>query len=227
MPTDARALARPLGDKEVLALGLRAILLPDDLALAVGEGNTHAVQAVAEALAAVPQHHAVDRHRLAQVKLPRRRVHVLGGVGDGVGAVAVGGVPIDGALGVAAVVKAALRDLALPRHVLVAHEDLDLRQRERGRLLGDVHRHITSLDRAEAVRGNRRQHGGQSDSGAFHLSSPSLRTHDNTFQAARQPLSCPLRPPQRTTANETGAGPNPAPAIARKRAHHCDSRGSS
>ena len=168
----AGALAGPLGDEEVLALGLGAVLLPNDLAFAVGEGHAHAVEPAAEALAAVPQHHAVDGIGLAEVKLPGGGVDVLLGVGDGVGAEAVGGVAVDRALGGGFVGGAALGGLAGGGDVLVAHEDLHLGQRERRRLARDVDRHITGPDRAVTVRGHRRQQGGQSESGALHGFSP-------------------------------------------------------
>ena len=181
---DAGALAGLLGDEEVLADGLGLVVLPDDLALAVEQRHAHAVEAAAEALAAVPDHHAVDGVGLAEVKLPRREGGALLAVGDGAAPPAVGGVAVDRALGHAFVGGAALGGLAGGRDVLVAHEDLHLGQRERRRLARQVDHHITRLHRAETVRGQRRRKGGQHKTKRLHPNS-SFMSHTFPFPARR------------------------------------------
>ena len=155
--TGARALAG-LGDKVVRPFGLRPRLFPDNRAIGVREGDAHAVEAGGITVAAVPDDDLLDGDALAQVDLPGGVGQVFGGVGDGVVAITVGGVAVDGALGLAAPGGGALHGLSAKGHILPIGEDLHLCERERGLILRDIHRYIPRFNGGSKLSGpNRRQ----------------------------------------------------------------------
>ena len=147
-PLDLR-WRRCLGEGDDLHLARCRVVpaLPQELVALVEELQREASQALVTAVGAVPDHDAVDQHRVLEVQLPGGSAFP-GAVGHRALGVVAGRAPVDGALWDAVVGHGRLAGLAATGDVLASDEDLDLGQ---GQCPGGTGEHDADVARPHRI----------------------------------------------------------------------------